>query len=369
MPHDPYKALYIHLPFCVSRCLYCDFTTQAVPDGDPQMTSYVEDLCLQIRRLAKQGELAELSTVYLGGGTPTHLGLNNLGQLLYMISLSVNVDALDEFSMEANPESLTERIVKDSWALGVNRLSIGVQSFDDDILRLLGRAHNAADAEAAITRAHERFDNVSIDLMCGIPGQSDDSLADSIHRAVQAGVRHISMYPLTVEAGTPLARAIRKRQFPPIDEDAEAHHMELAADLLQAAGFARYEVSNYALPGYESKHNSLYWQGVPYLGLGRSAVTMTQNSERRMRKQDGSVLDDLDPAQMKAEDLMLGMRMSRGVSDLDIEQAQSLLPGVSACFQGLIDLGLVEHTEGRYRPTKLGWLCGNELYGRIFDLA
>ncbi|MBR2790880.1 MAG: coproporphyrinogen III oxidase family protein, partial [Eggerthellaceae bacterium] len=171
------------------------------------------------------------------------------------------------------------------------------------------------------------------------------------------------------EEGTPLAKAIRRGRFPQIDEDDEARHMELAERVLGEAGFVRYEVANYALPGYESRHNSAYWSGVPYLGLGRSAVTMTQNAERRMRKQDGYVTDDLNPKEMLAEDLMLAMRMSRGVSTTRVADAERRLPGAQACFEELCRLGLVRVQDEAFVPTERGWLCGNELYGRIFDLA
>ena len=367
MPHDPYRALYIHIPFCASRCLYCDFTTSAVPRDDEQIASYVDDLCIQVRRLSKQGEFGGLETIYIGGGTPTHIGLGRLTQLIYTLSLSINLEQIREFTVEANPESLTASMVKDIFALGVDRLSIGVQSFDDEVLRLLGRAHDAEKARDAIRLARERFGNVSIDLMCGIPGQSDASFERSLHTAIDANVSHVSIYPLTVEDGTPLAKAIRRRRFPDIDEDIQARHMELAERILGEAGFSRYEVANYALPGFESRHNTAYWSGVTY--LGRSAATMTQNAERRMRKQDGFVTDDLNPVQMLAEDLMLAMRMSRGVEESRVAQAKRLLPDVERCFEELEELGLVFREDGRYKPTRTGWLCGNELYGRIFDLA
>ena len=185
MPHDPYKALYLHLPFCVKRCAYCDFATAAVPAGSPEIDAYVEDLSLQIRRKAKEGELGALETVYLGGGTPSHVGLSGLSMLLYTLSLSMHLTPEVECTMEANPESLTERMVRDIWALGVNRLSIGVQSFDDEVLRTLGRAHSSDDARRAVEAARTRFDNVSLDLMCGIPGQSAASFEAGVREAAR----------------------------------------------------------------------------------------------------------------------------------------------------------------------------------------
>ncbi|MCI8367579.1 MAG: radical SAM family heme chaperone HemW [Eggerthellaceae bacterium] len=369
MPHDPYKALYVHIPFCVKRCGYCDFCTSAVERDSPVMDEYVEDLVMQIRRQSKAGELGAIETVYLGGGTPSHLGISRLSSLLYALSLSMHLTPEVECTMEANPESLTDRMVRDIWAMGVNRLSIGVQSFDDAVLATLGRAHSAAEAVAAVRMAQERFENVSVDLMAGIPGQTADSFAESVRTAIDLGVKHISVYPLTIEAGTPFDRAIARGLMEEPDDDAEAEMMEAAEALLVAAGFQRYEVASYALPGFDSRHNSAYWSGVPYLGLGRSATTMTQNAERRMRVCDGEVVDDLDPRQMRAEDLMLAMRMARGVSEEQVQDAAELLPEAPALFDSLCELGLVKQEHGRFKPTELGWLCGNELYGRILDLA
>lgn len=368
MPHDPYQALYVHIPFCAKRCFYCDFTTSAVPFDDKRIDDYMEDLVLRIRRAAKAGKLASVKTVYLGGGTPSYVGSARLSFLLYALSASMFLTPEVECSMEANPESVNASLIRDIWALGVNRLSIGVQSFDDEVLRSLGRIHDAAGAHEAIRAAHERFENVSVDLMCGIPGQSEESFAASVQEAIDAGVTHISIYPLTVEKNTPLYAAAMKGRFPWPDEDVEAQHMALAADLLRANGFERYEVASYARPGYQCRHNIAYWSGVPYLGLGRSAVTMTQNASARMREQDGAIIESLDAHQMMAEDLMLGMRMTKGISDAQVAHAQEELKGLLDVLEWQRDAGLVEHEQGAWRPTTKGWLCGNELYGSLFDL-
>lgn len=369
MPHDPYRALYVHLPFCVKRCAYCDFATAAVPTDSPEIDAYVEDLSLQIRRKAKEGELGAIETVYLGGGTPSHIGLSRLSMLLYTLSLSMHLTPEVECTMEANPESLSERMVRDVWALGVNRLSLGVQSFDDEVLSVLGRAHSADDARRAIEAAHTRFENVSADLMCGIPGQSAESFEASVREAVALGVTHVSVYPLAIEPHTPFDAAVLAGELEEPDDDVEAAHMQIAARVLAEAGFERYEVASYARPGFQSRHNIAYWTGVPYLGLGRSAATMTQNAERRMRMKDGQVTDDLDARQMAAEDLMLGMRMTLGVSNEQVARAAALLPDAPATLERLAGEGLVVHVDGRWRPTERGWLCGNDLYGELFDLA
>lgn len=369
MPHDPYKALYIHVPFCVKRCLYCDFATQALDSASPRIDEYVEDICLTIRRKAKEGELAELESVYIGGGTPSHIGMSRLSMLLYTLSLSMRLEPDVECTLEANPESLDERMVRDIWALGVNRISLGVQSFDDDVLRTLGRAHDADKARSAIACARSRFENVSIDLMCGIPGQSEESFAASVREAVELGIPHVSVYPLTIEPFTPFEQMVNRGELEEPDDDVEAEHMGIAERILCDAGYHRYEVASYALPGFECRHNKAYWTGVPYLGIGRAAATMTQNDERRMRLQDGQVTDDLDPRQMAAEDLMLGMRMTQGVSSALIDRAASLIPATRAVVDDLVERGFAFWDEGRLKPTHQGWLCGNELYGALLNLA
>lgn len=366
---EPYKALYIHLPFCAKRCAYCDFDTTALGVDDARIDAYLEDLVLQIRRAAKAGDLADIETVYLGGGTPSYLGLKRLSTLLYTLSLSMHLTPEVECTMEANPESLTEQMVKDIWALGVNRLSIGVQSLDDDILKKLGRIHDADKARDAIRIAQTRFENVSVDMMCGIPGQDSEVFASNLREVVERGVKHVSIYPLTIEEGTPFDSMIEEGQMQEMNQDEQAVMMQMASGVLEPCGMPRYEVASYAYEGFECRHNEAYWTGKPYLGLGRSAVTMKQNGRHRVRVKDGAIEDDLDQAQTCAEDLMLGMRMTCGVSDEQVRDAAVLLPTVLLTFHELIREHLVIHENGRYRPTLGGWLCGNILFGKIYELA
>ena len=369
MPHDPYKALYLHLPFCKHRCAYCDFTTRAIDRNSVEIDEYIDTLILEIRRKAKEGELSSIETVYIGGGTPSFVGQGRLSKLLYALGVSMDVTPDVECSMEANPESLTPELIRDIYALGVNRLSIGVQSFDDELLRVLGRVHDSDRAKHAIADALERFDNVSVDLMCGVPGQTPDMFQADVQTAVDLGVKHVSVYPLTVEDHTPLRRMVDAGEVEDVNQDHEALMMSMAPNVLAPAGFHRYEVASYALDGYECKHNIAYWTGVPYLGIGVSAVTMTQNDARRMRVQDGQVQDDLDRRQMCAEDLMMKMRMTRGVSDEELFSACALIPEAVDTFNSLVRDNLVKHEDGRWMPTFGGWLLGNELYGRIYELA
>ena len=204
--------------------------------------------------------------------------------------------------------------------------------------------------------------------MCGLPGQTAAQFRASVEEAVRLGVKHVSVYPLTIEEHTPFYRMLLADQIDEVDDDEEAAMMEEASTVLSAAGFERYEVASYAQLGFECRHNIAYWTGVPYLGIGTSAATMTQNAERRMRVQDGQVTDGLNARQMAAEDLMLGMRLVRGVSDEQVARAAEVAPDAPRVLADLADRGLVAHEGGRWRPTKLGWLCGNELYGPLMDL-
>lgn len=369
MNYDPYKALYIHIPFCKSRCAYCDFSTDAVKSDSKIVRDYVDKLILDLREASKARKLDEIKTVYIGGGTPTHLGHDKLVELVYFLSTTLNMQNIIEFTVEANPESLTEEIVKDIYALGVNRLSIGVQSFNDEVLKTLFRIHDSNQAKKAIEIAKLRFENVSIDLMCGIYGQSEQIWKNDLKTAVELDVQHVSVYPLTVEPKTKFYKLCMKGKMPWPDDDAQADMMSKAAEILGDKGFSRYEVASYARPSFESKHNSAYWSGASYLGVGRSATTMTQNATHRMREQDDVIVEDLNEKQMVAEDIMLGFRMSKGVSFGKIESATNLLPELPQTLEELKNKGLIEKTDTSFIPTTLGWLCGNELYGEIFDLA
>lgn len=369
MPHDPYEALYIHVPFCKARCNYCDFHTRAVRADSSEIETYAEYIVSEIRRLGKEGELSSIETVYIGGGTPTHAGTKFLTQVLYTLGLTMHLGDGVECTVEANPESVDERLIRDIWALGANRISIGVQSFDDEVLKTLGRPHSASAAVAAINNAASRFENISIDLMCGIPGQTFESFRKSLECAFSLPVKHISVYPLTIEEGTPFAKMMRRGRLELPSEDLQADMMELASRMAQDAGMHRYEVASYSFSGFESKHNISYWTAKPYLGIGESAVTMTQNETRRMRVQDGYVIDDLDPAQMAAEDLMLRMRMSSGIPQSIVDEKSRILPDLVDVLEDLRQKGLVVFEQNSWHPTDFGWLCGNEIYGALLDLA
>lgn len=369
---QPYEALYIHIPFCKSKCAYCDFASEAISADDPRIEAYIDELILSIRAASRADLLGDLKTVYIGGGTPTHIGNKQLSRLLYALSLSMHLTPEVECTLEVNPESLTEAMVKDLFALGVTRLSFGVQSFDDAVLATLGRAHDAEQARKAIELAQLRFKNISLDLMCGIPGQSIDSFRSSVEEALSLGVAHVSIYPLTIEEGTRLRDLMDRSAFVESEDvlsDAAAEMMVCAEELLVAHGFHRYEVASYARAGFECEHNKMYWTGKPYLGIGHAAVSMKQNDASRVRFSDGHVQEVLTHEQVLVEDLMLGMRMGRGVSAEKVQAVDALVPNTRSAFATLEEKGLVLERAGSFVPSEKGWLYGNEIFATLLDLA
>ena len=431
-------ALYVHVPFCVKRCAYCDFATDACDDG-AVMDAYVEALCLQLRRAARAGLLGQVKTVYIGGGTPTHLGAARLSSLVSMLSFSLHMDAVEEFTVECNPESLTASMVRDLFAAGVTRFSVGAQSFIGTELSAIGRAHSAPDTRKAVAAVRERTDNFSLDLMCGLPGQTQASWEESLRATLDVAPAHLSVYPLSVEDGTPLAERVAAGEAHVADEDEQAVMMLRAEELLGAAGFTRYEVASYARPGFESRHNTAYWTGVEYLGLGAGASSMlsaagfsacvdagifaaAHEGEATCARATGGEGEDvlaraagegrdgcvesgegegtrirvaatsdsaafsesngcprveverLDARQALLEDVMLSFRRSAGLGAALRARALASVPELDAVFTRLVSLGLLEERvdaggETRLMSTRRGWLCGNEVFGAVWDLA
>ncbi len=413
------EALYLHVPFCASKCRYCDFDSAPCRDAG-LLAGYAGRLRSCVERLGAQGFLGACRTAYIGGGTPTLLGAG-LAEVVRAIRDAA--PALEELTCEANPESLSAALAFALKEAGATRLSLGVQSFCDEELAALGRLHTAARARVAVSEARAAGLNVSVDLMCGIPLQTAASWRDTLEDAVKSGAGHVSVYPLTVEEGTALERLIDRGAFAEPDEDFQARCMEMAREVLFQAGFAPYEVASYARPGKACRHNVAYWTGVPYLGVGRSAASMLDartyadlrdalglpeagaafgpsgegvaaDAPARLRfTQRGDALPGEDPGpvfdleclsarEAAAEDLMLGLRMTGGVSAELLARAAAVIPRDAlaravkvACAEGLAfwedaPAGKGPATGGaRLMPTRRGWLLGNELYGLFWDLA
>lgn len=395
------SALYLHVPFCVRRCRYCDFTTAATRHGDARMGEYASTLCRLVAEARGLGLLDGQRSAYVGGGTPTMLGTDALSRVLDSCG-----PGLGELSFEANPESLTDAVLAGAREHGATRVSIGVQSFCDRELKALGRVHTSEEARERVRAAVRSGLDVSLDLMCGVPYQTPASWRASLEMAVSLGVGHVSCYPLMIEPGTPMERMCEEGSLPWPSDDTEAADMEAALDVLGAAGLSRYEVASYARPGMRCKHNIAYWTGMEYLGLGtaassmlgresyellRSAVpslTAPSADTRRLRLTVASTTDEaisaraladlrfdveqLSEREAMAEDLMLAARMTDGLPPELLERARNVIGAarVDACLERLVSRNLLGgRADGSLVPTHDGWLLGNELYGALWDLS
>lgn len=256
-------GLYIHIPFCASRCIYCGFYSTTLPQLQDR---YVEALCSEMARRPSP-ELIE--TIYLGGGTPSQLLAENLQRLFSNIYKVYDVSSSAEVTMECNPDDIRQRMFR---GLPVNRMSMGAQTFADDRLRFLHRRHTAEEVDRTVAMLREDgIRNVSLDLMFGFPGESLADWASDVDHCLSLHPEHISAYGLMVEEGTPLHRLVEQGKVKEIDEELSLKMYDLLVDKLTAAGYEHYEISNFALPGYRSRHNSSYWTDTPYIGLGAAA--------------------------------------------------------------------------------------------------
>ena len=319
-------SIYIHIPFCVKKCAYCDFASFAGKLSQRQ--SYVEAVCREMRAQAAFFGHRRVRTVFFGGGTPTLLQGCQLAQLMDVLRACFDLAPDAEITMEGNPGTLTQENLAAYRAAGVNRLSLGVQSLDDGLLAAIGRIHTAQEAVQAVRMAREAgFENLSLDLMLGLPGQTPQRWRDTLERALSLGIPHVSCYALILEEGTPLSAQVAAGTCAPLpDEDALAQMDDVTCELTRAAGMMRYEVSNYARPGRECRHNLVYWECLPYLGLGLAAHSDMDG--RRFANPsswtDYMALTDA-PCPSRGQEgggtreermferMMMGLRMTRGV--------------------------------------------------------
>ena len=273
IPHSASRvplALYLHIPFCDHRCTYCDFNAYAGLDS--LMPAYTDALVGEIVAWGAELGVRQVGTVFFGGGTPSLMPLPLLRRVTEAIRACFSVAPDAEWSLEANPGTVDEAYFRGLRSLGVNRVSIGVQSFDDGELRQLDRIHNGATAEAAYRAARAAgFDNINLDLIFGLEGQTLGGWERNLRRAAALGPEHLSLYALTIEEGTPLAHRVSKGLAPEPDADLQAEMYELAEELLGAAGYEHYEISNWARPGYACRHNLVYWRDGDWLGMGAGA--------------------------------------------------------------------------------------------------
>lgn len=377
-------ALYLHIPFCAARCHYCDFNTYAGLDSYHE--PYVAALADEITRAGAERNRPPVSSVFVGGGTPTVLPRRLLAQLLGACREAFDITEDAEITSEANPGTADASLFAALREMGVNRLSMGVQSLDEAELRWLGRIHGADEAVTAYRAARRAgFENINLDFMFGLPGQSIATWQRTLDRAINLGPEHLSLYGLTVEHGTPLYDLVRRGLQAPPDDDRAADFYLLAADRLAAAGYEQYEISNWSRPGRSCRHNLVYWHHAPYLGFGAGAHSFAGDRrwwnvrpvpEYIQRVSSGASpergSEQIGRATAMGEFMMLGLRLvQEGVTDAAFRSRfdASLEEVFGDEIDRLVSRGLLERLSDRLRLTGGGRLLGNQVFAEFLTVS
>lgn len=324
------RSAYIHVPFCAHRCGYCDFTL--IAGRDDLIGDYLRALDREMESIGSDSPV-ELDTLFFGGGTPTHPSAEQLRILMNIVRSRFRLMSDSELSVEANPLDMTKEKIDVLADAGVNRISLGVQSFSSQALTLLERDHTAADIGAVVKRLRRRFDNISLDLIFGVPGESLESWRSSLRQAIALEPEHISTYGLTWEAGTAFGTRLDRGELAAIDEELEREQYALAMDELTNAGFEHYEISNFAKPGFSCRHNETYWAGNEYWAFGPGAARYLSGRREtnirsvlgwlaRIERGESPVADaeELVPEHRARELIFLGLRRSRGIDRSDFRR-------------------------------------------------
>jgi len=384
-------GVYLHIPFCKSRCSYCDFATDVYRDSGA-VERYVDALCREIEGgnpscsegvgTVQQDDTlptgrvsaSHIDTIYFGGGTPSLLEAEQIERILNAVTSVFSVAESAEITMEMNPGTVTPEKLDALRKLGINRASFGVQTFNEFDLKLLARGHDADDARQTYRLLREAgFANISFDLIAGLPGQTIEDWSRNLDEAIAMEPEHLSLYLLEIHEGTPLAEQVRSGRRTPIDDELAAEMYEMMLDRLAAAGYEQYEISNFAKPGFESRHNTKYWRLDPVYGFGVSAHSFDGReryaNERDTAKyvssieEEGSAEVFREIVNIGSETAFLGLRLNEGV---DIEAYERRFGAeLSLKSSELIERGLVESADGRLRLTRKGMLFSNEVFAEF----
>ena len=392
-------SLYVHVPFCQTKCPYCDFNTYQGIEG--LMSPYLDALLAEITAWGRALYHPPVNTIFFGGGTPSYLPDGALGQIIATAGLAFSIREDAEITAEANPGDLTPARAASLLSQGLNRLSIGVQSLDNDLLNLLGRRHDADQAVAAFRTVRAAgFDNVNLDLIYGLPRQSLAQWQDTLQRLATLEPAHVSLYCLTVEEGTPLHRWVERGEVPHPDPDLAADMYQYARELLGNLDYHHYEISNWAQPGLDSRHNLAYWRNLPYLGVGpgahsclgghrfwdmdspRGYIEAAQRWAAELAAPPGEITADwldtvgpvggyeaIDDDLAAAETMFLGLRLLEG---LDVAEASARLDDdLAARYQpqldDLVELGLLVREDTVYRLHPSAYLIANQVFEQFLD--
>lgn len=370
-------GVYIHIPFCSSRCSYCDFSTWTYKSGIAER--YVKTLTKEISGFSKAIPGSAIDTIYFGGGTPSTLSFSQIARILEAIKSQFEVQAGAEITLEIDPATTTLDELRELRRCGINRASFGAQTFNDRELRKLGRAHDAKETlKTYVDLRAVGFSNVNMDLIAGLPGQTLDGWLANLNRAIEMEPEHLSIYLLELHEGTPLADRINAGSLPRPSDETAAEMYRAAADHLSRAGYEHYEISNFCKSGFESRHNNKYWTGAPVYGFGCSAhsydgARMRWSNKRNtisyielLEAGDSPVVESnqLDENAVQAEAVFLGMRLLRG---LDLSEHKKrfgvdLTRKYQEDLERLSEAGLIEVTEDVIKLTRAGALLSNEVF-------
>ena len=392
-------SLYLHVPFCQTKCPYCDFNTYQGIEG--LMSPYVEALVAELGAWGRALGRPPVNTVFFGGGTPSYLPDGDLGRIVEAIEQAFGIRPDAEITVEANPGDLTPAKAASLLNQGINRVSIGVQSLDNDLLNLLGRRHDADGAMAAFRTVRDAgFDNVNLDLIYGLPRQSLVQWQDTLLRLSELEPTHISLYALTVEEGTPLHRWVERGEVPHPDADLAADMYQYARELLGERGYHHYEISNWSRPGLPSRHNLAYWRNLPYLGVGpgahsclggyrfwdmdppRGYIAAAKEWAAQVTGPVSGISDEwldgvgpvggyesISPDLAAAETMFLGLRLLDGLdmADASARAATDLAARYRSQIEDLLGLGLLEQEDTVIRLHPSAYLIANQVFTRFLD--
>lgn len=382
-----HRGVYIHFPYCRSKCPYCDFNSHVIQPDDRR---YADAVIAELRSRASELSDGPVSSIYFGGGTPSLWAPHEVERVRSAVEERFGLARDAELTLEANPESLTMRRLEAYRGRGLNRFSIGVQSFDDTELAILGRTHSAGTAVRAVRSARHTGASVSLDLIYGLPDQRWASVRESLERATELEPDHISAYTLTIEPQTVLARRTRLGLFHPMPDDAQAELIERVTAYLERHGYRRYEISSYARAGHEARHNSAYWAGGAYLGLGAGAHSYLPRADggalrrENVRSPETYVTgclagaprvqfeEDLEARHVLADRLMVAMRVAWGLDPADLITHAGAPWGFGTrlveALRQLEARGWVVQRDGRFRPTAQGFLFNDAVAMALMEV-